>query len=63
MQLFWNVGRSLMLATNKDVFLIPPNSTELEILIWWIYTVLIPSISTELEITGNKKPDSQSGFR
>jgi len=30
MQLFLNVGRSLMLATNKDV-----------ILIWWIYTVLI----------------------
>ncbi len=41
MQLFWNVGRSLMLATNTDVILIPSISTELEILIWWIYTVLI----------------------
>ena len=41
MQLFWNVGRSLMLATNKDVILILSKSTELEILIWRIFTVLI----------------------
>ena len=42
MQLFWNVGRSVYwLATNKDVILKPSKSGELEILIWWIYTVLI----------------------
>ena len=44
-----------MLAPNKDVILKPSKSGELEILIWWIYTVLKPSKSGELEITGNKK--------